>query len=174
MFAVTAVAGHRNTGAPEYYLVRVFAHGTTAPPRIDESNPGVVYAREELVDLIEDYGQVVAYLPGVTPQPLRVQLGTRGFRFVESVHDGLPTNLLRKLPTFPFLREARMTDLANLLAIDEAVRQPAPTLPQEVMQRYVKHGWVRDDGGRPALTIFGKALLAYGGGRPAKPPVPPA
>ena len=174
MFAVTAVAAHKNTGAPEYFLVQALADAQLATPRIDTSNPGVVYSRDELVELLEAYGnQVVAFLPGVTPQPLRTQFGTHGFRFIETFHNGEATNLLRKLPTFAFVREARLADFTNLFAIDGLAMQPPVVVPAERMQRYIENRWVQMDGERPRLTAFGKALLAYGGGRRAKPATPP-
>jgi hypothetical protein len=51
--------------------------------------------------------------------------------------------------------------------------QPPVVVPAELMQRYVDYRWVQMDGERPRLTAFGKALLAYGAGRRAKPAAPP-
>ena len=174
MLAVTATAAHKSTGAPEYFLVRALIGGN--PPQIDELNPGVVYRLSDLCALIETSGPIRAFVPGARPQSLRVSLGTNGYRFVETVHQERSTGLLRKLPTFAFVREARDIDFANLYAIAEPVFEPPIRLPDELLRRYEAHGWVSmDEEGQPGLTPLGRALLSYGDAhkRSKRPPASP-
>ena len=61
----------------------------------------------------------------------------------------------------PFVREARAIDFANLFAIEGLVSKPP--IPDELLRRYVAHGWITvDEKRQPKLMPLGRALLVCG------------
>ena len=162
MHAVTAVAGHRHTGAPEYFLVRMLVPGDPVNPVVDTNNEGVVYSRKELIELLDASEQVIVLLPGAAPQPLRAESGTHGYRYVTSVTSGAGTRLLHKVPRFAFVREARAIDIRVLNVIAGVEVDPPLDVPGSLVQRYVDFGWIRQHAdGERELTSLGRALLAH-------------
>jgi hypothetical protein len=160
MFAITAIAVNRVTGAPEYFLVRMSRTGEDGVPQLD-ANPGVVYNWVELLDLLDALGNVVVLREGMTPLEVRMTYGTHGYRYIETVENGRSIDALRRLPRFAFVNEAKRIDLTRLHAINDRLFEHGTVIPDDAVQRYVDHGWVRrgDDG--PSLTELGRALLAY-------------
>lgn len=155
-FAITGIAAGPRDNEPEWFRVQGAVGGNDAPPKLF---PRIqVVKRETIADLIAG-GRIVYVMRadrGGAPDRVRIRLDADGTPRLEAVSIGGPGVALDRLPRFPFAAEASDADIEQL----RAIARGEPDADDDLVERYLAFGWVREGGGGALeVTDIGRDLV---------------